>query len=224
LRDSGSGGFIVGVSGGLDSAVVAVLCNAASKRTFALILPCHSQRKDEGDAKEVSRKFKIKTKLIDLSGIDDKLLSVLPTSNKIGQGNLIARLRMLVLYYFANKYNYLVVGTGNKSEIMTGYFTKFGDGGCDLLPIGDLLKTQVKELARKLNIPQDLINKTPSAGLWQGQTDEAELGISYNELDKILTGLEKGNTRGLSLNKLNKIKARIKKTEHKRKTPKICYI
>jgi NAD+ synthase len=107
---------------------------------------------------------------------------------------------------------------------MTGYFTKFGDGSCDLLPIGDLLKTQVKELARKLNIPQDLINKTPSAGLWQGQTDEAELGISYSELDKILAGLERSNTRGLSLNKLNKVKAKIKKTEHKRQGPKICYL
>lgn len=225
MQDSGSGGFIVGLSGGLDSAVTALLCKlAAGKRTLALILPCHSQRKDVEDAKRVSRKFKMRTKQIDLSGVYNTLARILPSSNMVTQGNFKARLRMSVLYYFANKYNYLVVGTGNKSELKMGYFTKFGDGGCDLLPIGDLLKTEVRQLAYDLNIPQDIINKAPSAGLWQGQTDEAELGISYSELDDILERLENKKKQIISQNKVNKVKAKIKQTEHKRQGPKMCHL
>ncbi|MFN3966799.1 MAG: NAD(+) synthase, partial [Endomicrobiia bacterium] len=131
---------------------------------------------------------------------------------KIARGNLKPRLRMLVLYYFANKLNYLVAGTGNKSEIMMGYFTKYGDGGVDILPIGDLLKKDVIQLARKLEIPERIINKKPSAGLWPGQTDEEEMGITYKKLDKILE----------SKSKNSKIENIIKKTEHKRKPPEIC--
>jgi NAD+ synthase len=131
---------------------------------------------------------------------------------------------MSVLYYFANKLNYLVCGTGNKSEIMLGYFTKHGDGATDILPIGDLLKRQVRRLAGESGIPTRIITKPPTAGLWPGQTDEGEMGISYPELDDILERLEKKNKQILSKEKLNKVKAMIKKSEHKREGPRICYI
>jgi NAD+ synthase len=123
---------------------------------------------------------------------------------------------MTTLYYFANKLNYLVVGTGNKSEIMIGYFTKYGDGGADILPLGNLLKNQIKELAEYLGIPKKIINKPPSAGLWEGQTDEEEIGISYNQLDKYLR-------TGKLNNKIveKKIQDKITKSTHKRTTPVI---
>ncbi len=123
---------------------------------------------------------------------------------------------MVTLYYFANKLNYLVIGTGNKIEIMVGYFTKYGDGGVDILPLGNLSKSQVIELAEYLKIPQKIIQKPPSAGLWEGQTDEGEMGISYSQLDKyIKTG--RLNNQGIE----EKIKKKIILSEHKRNTPAI---
>jgi NAD+ synthase len=131
---------------------------------------------------------------------------------------------MAVLYYFANQLNYLVCGTGNKSELMLGYFTKHGDGATDILPIGGLLKKQVRNLAKELRIPQCIINKPPTAGLWPGQTDEGEMGISYRELDDILERMENKTRQILSKAKVNKVKDMIKRSEHKRQGPKICHI
>ncbi|MCK4307002.1 NAD(+) synthase, partial [candidate division WOR-3 bacterium] len=130
--------------------------------------------------------------------------------------NLKPRLRMLILYYFANKLNYLVAGTGNKSELTVGYFTKYGDGGVDILPLGGLLKTQVIELAKELKIPQKIIEKVPSADLWKGQTDEGELGISYAELDKIILAIESGNSETTDPMVLNKLRNLMQVSEHKR--------
>ena len=121
---------------------------------------------------------------------------------------------MTTLYYFANKLNYLVVGTGNKSELMIGYFTKYGDGGADILPVGNLLKSQIRELAEYLGIPKKIINKPPSAGLWEGQTDEKEIGISYEQLDKYLK-TEKLNNKIIE----KKIQDKITKSAHKRIIP-----
>lgn len=219
-------GIVMGLSGGVDSAVVAALSKEAvgKKRFLALLLPCHSQRQDSDDARLVARKLSVKTKQVDLSKIYDSLINILPKTKGVASANLKARLRMSVLYYFANKLNYLVCGTGNKSEIKVGYFTKHGDGATDILPVGDLLKKQVRELARELKVPQTIIDKAPTAGLWPGQTDEGEMGITYAELDDILERLEQTKKQVLAKNKVNKVRQLIKLSEHKRQGPKICYL
>jgi len=219
-------GIVMGLSGGVDSAVVAALVKQAvgPRRLLVLILPCHSQIQDLKDAKLVAKKLDIKTKTIDLLKIYDTLIKVLPKAGSLAKANLKPRLRMLVLYYFANKLNYLVCGTGNKSELMVGYFTKHGDGATDILPIGGLLKRQVRELARELGIPNRIITKPPSAGLWLGQTDEGEMGLTYPELDEILERIENKNKQILTQEKVNKVKRMIKRSAHKRQGPRICYI
>lgn len=226
LKDSRTKGIVLGLSGGIDSAVVSALAKEAAgkKRVLALILPCQSQKEDLKDARLVAKTLGIKTEQIELSKIYNDLIKLLPKANNLAVANLKPRLRMTALYYFANKLNYLVCGTGNKSEIMVGYFTKHGDGATDILPIGDLTKTQVRALAKELGIPKKVINKPPTAGLWPGQTDEGELGITYSELDDILGRLENKKRQITSMAKVNKVKGMIKRSEHKRQGPKICYI
>jgi NAD+ synthase len=131
---------------------------------------------------------------------------------------------MIVLYYFARKLNYLVCGTSNKSELKAGYFTKFGDGASDILPIGNLFKTQVRALAEEIGIPQRIIDKAPTAGLWPGQTDEGEMGITYVELDEIIRGIEKKQPLCLPKSKIDKVKKLIKCSEHKRMRPPSCAV
>jgi NAD+ synthase len=219
-------GIVLGLSGGVDSSVVASLGKLAlgKNKVLALILPCHSQAQDLKDAKIVAKILGIRTKVIDLSKIYNNIVNILPKANNLAKANIKARLRMLILYYFANQFNYLVCGTGNKSELMIGYFTKHGDGATDILPIGDLLKGQVRVLARELGIPEDIIVKTPTAGLWPGQTDEREMGITYTELDDILGRLLAKRKQVLSLDKTSKVEKMIKSSAHKRQGPKICYI
>ena len=213
-------GIVFGLSGGLDSAVVAALSiRIFPQNTLAIIIPCHSLEADINDALDFINKFNIPYKIINLSKVYDSLIHLLndkekEESFKLAEANIKSRLRMTTLYYFANELNYLVVGTGNKSELMIGYFTKYGDGGADILPLGNLLKSQVRELAEYLGIPKKIINKPPSAGLWEGQTDEKEIGISYEQLDKYLR-------TGRSSNKIieKKIQDKITKSAHKRTTP-----
>ncbi len=185
LKSAKKSGFVVGLSGGVDSAVVSVLCKKAvgTKNVLCLILPCQSQKTDITDARKVAKKFRLKTETIDLTKIYENLTGILPTANKLARANLKPRLRMLTLYYFANKLNYIVAGTGNKSELSIGYFTKYGDGGVDILPIGDLYKSEVCGLAKYLKVPEEIITKPPTAGLWAGQTDEGEIGMTYDELE-----------------------------------------
>ncbi|MBU4511489.1 NAD(+) synthase [bacterium] len=213
-------GVLFGLSGGLDSAVVATLSiRIFPQNTLAIIIPCHSLEADINDALGFINKFNIPYKIIDVSKIYDSFIHLLNDkenegSFKLAEANIKPRLRMTTLYYFANKLNYLVVGTGNKSEIMIGYFTKYGDGGADILPLGNLLKSQVRELAEYLGIPKKIINKPPSAGLWEGQTDEEEIGISYDQLNKYLrTG--KLNNKVME----KKIQEKITQSAHKRATP-----
>ncbi len=224
VRKSGAKGIVVGLSGGIDSAVVAALAREAigAKRLLAFFLPCGSHHLDLQDAGIVAKELGIKTKTVDLSGIYNSLIRILPPAGNLARNNLKPRLRMLVLYYFANKLNYLVCGTGNKSEIATGYFTKHGDGATDILPIGDLLKKDVRKLAQELKIPQPIITKAPTAGLWPGQTDEREMGILYPELDDILERREHKKKQILVKSKVRLVEEMIKRSEHKRQAPKIC--
>lgn len=226
VKQAKAKGIVLGLSGGVDSSVVAALSKEAlgKSKVLGLFLPCHSQPQDLKDAKLVAKKLGIKTKLVDLSRIYDSTLKILPKANKLAKVNLKPRLRMLTLYYFANDLNYLVAGTGNKSELMCGYFTKHGDGATDILPIADLLKKHVRVLAKELGIPKQIINKAPSAGLWLGQTDEGEMGITYPELDDILGRQEEKRKQVLANEKVNKVKRMIKRSEHKRQGPKICYL
>ncbi len=221
-EEAGAKGLVLGISGGLDSSVTAVLVKkAVGDNHLALILPCHSHPQDLEHAALIAKTFGLKTETVDLTPVYDLLLTILPAGTPMARANLKPRLRMLTLYYYANTLNYLVVGTGNKSEIMVGYFTKYGDGGVDLLPIGNLYKTQLREFARYLGIPEDIILKPPSAGLWEGQTDEGEMGITYPELDSILEALENGEADEASPLVL-KVKRMVESSAHKRATPPIC--
>ena len=226
VKDSGAKGIVLGLSGGIDSSVVAALAKAAVGKNNLLVLfmPCNSDPQDLKDAKLVAQELGLKSKLVDLSVVYNNFLKVLPGAISLARGNLKPRLRMSTLYYFANKLNYLVCGTGNKSELMVGYFTKYGDGGVDILPIADLFKRQVCQLAKKLKIPQDIITKLPTAGLWYGQTDEVEMGITYNELDDILDRFCNHKKQIASSKSVNKVIRMYKNSEHKRKGAEICRI
>ena len=219
---SGAGlhGVVFGLSGGVDSAVTAVLCKRAfPEDCLAVVMPCRSDEADIEDAQTVAGKFQVPTRTITLDEVYESLLGVLPVSEfdpasrKLAEVNLKPRLRMLTLYYLANRLGYLVVGTSNRSEISVGYFTKYGDGGVDILPLGNLVKSQVRELASHLGIPNEIIEKPPSAGLWEGQTDENEMGLTYEELDHYLAS---GEAREAVREKVD---AMITESAHKRATP-----
>jgi len=217
---AGCRGVVVGMSGGLDSSVLSVLCHLAFPQSmFGVFMPCYSSHEDEEHARAVASKFSIPTKAVALDTVFDALLKTLPsdrldsTITQLAEANLKARLRMLTLYYFANQLKYMVAGASNRSELSIGYCTKYGDGGVDILPLGNLVKGQVKELASFLSIPQQIIDKPPSAGLWQGQTDEGELGLSYEELDHYLV------TGEASSELKRKIESMIAASNHKRQPP-----
>ncbi len=215
IEGAGARGAVVGLSGGLDSSVTAVLCKRVTD-LLGLIMPIHSDPLDEEYASLLAKEFDIHVRRVDLSPVYDAMVRVLPGPRGLPAANLKPRLRMATLYYFANKENRLVVGTGNKSEIMMGYFTKYGDGGVDILPLGDLLKGQVRELARELGIPSQIIARPPSAGLWAGQTDEGELGITYDQLDQILTAFETGGSVEFNGELVQRVKRHMAETKHKR--------
>lgn len=221
---AGVGGAVFGLSGGVDSAVVAALCKEATgEDTLGLIMPCHSLDEDIAHARLVADTFQVKTLTVDLSPVFDSLKAMLPEGNQLAYANLKPRLRMMTLYYFANLNHYLVVGAGNKSEISVGYFTKYGDGGVDILPLGDFLKSEVRDLARSLKAPRVIIDKPPSAGLWAGQTDESEMGVTYEEIDNYLKGLEEKTTSDLTSQVKNKMNAMMMASEHKRAPIPIYY-
>jgi NAD+ synthase len=223
VATAGCKGVVVGMSGGLDSSVAAVLCQRAfPKDCLGVLMPCGSSPEDGEHARLVASKFSLPTKVVVLDSVLDALLGVLPSVGEVSglsqrvKANLKVRLRMLTLYYFANQLEYMVVGASNRSELATGYFTKYGDGGADILPLGNLVKGQVKELAQFLGIPQLIIDKPPSAGLWPGQTDEGELGFSYEELDRYLvTGQASSELRA-------EIEARIAAGAHKCRLPPVA--
>ncbi|MCU0665640.1 MAG: NAD+ synthase [Candidatus Omnitrophica bacterium] len=226
VKQAGAKGIILGLSGGIDSALVAALSKEAvgKNKVLGLMMPIQSNPQDLKDALLTAKALGISYKIVDLSKVYKLFFHALPKGNKLALGNLKPRLRMMTLYYFANTYGYLVSGTGNKSELSVGYFTKYGDGGTDILPIADLLKKDVRRLSWEMGIPEKIITKAPTAGLWPGQTDEGEMGITYNELDGILECMENKSKPKTSKQKVDKVKKMMACSLHKRQGPKICYL
>jgi NAD+ synthase len=219
--------FFVGLSGGVDSAVVAALATQIDgpARVRGLILPHRdSNPTDEQHARSVASFFNIQTERIDISDTVDAVARACPHGlSGLALANTKARARMVFLYAHANAEGGMVLGTGNKTELLTGYFTKFGDGAADVYPIGDVYKTDVWALARYLGVPAEVVNKPPTAGLWAGQTDEEDLGIRYHDLDRLLQAFEAGQgpeqaaeRTGLTASEAQRIYDRIRQTEHKR--------
>ena len=233
VHEAGARGVVVGLSGGIDSAVVARVAQMAfPDGVMTVIMPAHSDPRDAEDAKLVADTFGLPVMAIDLTRPFEALLvqaqqglGTWPPgtaadddrSARMAQANLKPRLRMTTLYYVANRLNYLVAGTGNRTEIAIGYYTKYGDGGVDLLPLGELVKSQVRALARELGVPAPVIEKPPSAGLWMGQTDEGEMGFTYAELeDYLLRGPE-----AVAPATAMRIERLVRASEHKRHLPPI---
>ena len=233
LARSGARGFVFGLSGGIDSAVVARLCQlAAPGNVIGVMMPCHSDPRDETDARLLAGHFEIPAIRIDLAPSYDQFTGTLQDAAKaipkeqlpdaahatedlkakLPLANVKPRMRMTTLYFVANTMNYMVAGTGNRSELSIGYFTKYGDGGVDLLPIGNMLKSDVRAAARQLGVPDPIIEKAPSAGLWLGQTDEAEMGFTYAELENYLTRGPETVSPALAM----RIERLMRGSEHKR--------
>jgi len=226
-------GIVLGLSGGIDSSTAAALSAKAigGNKVLGLILPEREtyNPKDVEHAKLVAEKFGLKMEIIDITPALEALQKTIPIfdpEDKLSKGNLKARTRMLYLYYYANRLNLIVCGSSDKSETMIGYFTKWGDVAADISPIMDLYKTQVRELARHMGIPKEIVEKPPSPALWPGQTAEEELGIKYEMLDLILYGLEhfmetEEIAEQLDLQKdlVERVKERWRRMEHKRRMP-----
>jgi NAD+ synthase len=229
IKDAGLLGLVLGVSGGIDSAVVGALIKKAfPEQSLGLIMPCYSSDQDISDAHLVCDTLGLRKLVINLEdphqAILDKVnkgLAQFYTPDEIGgnhritDANLKARLRMSTLYAVANSRNYLVAGTDNAAEVYTGYFTKYGDGGVDLLPLSQFNKREVRALAQILGIPENIIAKAPTAGLWTGQTDEVEMGVSYTEIDDFLEGKSVPKSAHQRIKHLHHI------SEHKRVLPPV---
>ena len=216
LDESGAKGIVFGNSGGKDSALVGIICKAACDNTVGIIMPCSSRRNYEIDARdgeELARQFNIETRVVDISPVKEALLrqvSAAAEVNKMADVNIAPRLRMTTLYAIAASEGRLVAGTGNRSEAYVGYFTKWGDGAHDFDPIADLTVTEIYEFLEFLGAPRSVIEKAPSAGLFEGQTDEAEMGLSYADIDAWLLRRE-GSAETVA-----RIEAMHEKSAHKR--------
>ncbi len=231
VKKNGFNRVVLGLSGGLDSAIVLKLCSNAlgNENVFALMLPYKvSDKKNIEDAKNLCSLLKIKNELIEITPMIDSYFNIKPAVNKMQLGNKCARERMSILYDYSEREKAIVVGTSNKSELLIGYSTIYGDSASAFMPIGDLYKTQIFEFARFLDIPKEIVEKKPSADLWKGQNDEEEIGLSYKELDEILY-------QGVDLlmpqedlclkygeEKVKRIFGMIRKSQFKRTMPSIC--
>jgi NAD+ synthase len=241
VQSANTRGAVVALSGGVDSSVVAALAHDVVD-TKALILPEKgvTSEQDVLDAISIAEAYKLSFTIIEINDLvncfKESAKPILPTHTldqvSIAEANLKPRIRMVLNYVASNADRRLVLGTGNRTELLTGYFTKYGDGGVDALPIGSLYKTQVFQLAWYLNIPQRIISKAPSAGLWPRQTDEDELGISYSLLDRILCELidkrktadETAQLLGVESRQVQKISEQVMRAQHKRRAPLVAQV
>ena len=236
VADAGARTVVLGLSGGVDSAVVCGLCAKAlgAERVVGVIMPSSSNPDDAVQAAKVATAFGVRTLTVDLTSISRTFHASMPTESAmtalgmhpdddgaagragLATANVRPRLRMTTLYYVANLVSGMVVGTGNKSEAMIGYFTKYGDGGVDMFPIIDLFKHEVRAVAAEIGVPQSVIDRPPSAGLWEGQTDETEIGMTYEQLDAALAAVVSGDTSGIEPAVLERVQGLHNRSAHKR--------
>lgn len=237
IDEAGSDRFVLGLSGGLDSAVVCGLCARAvgADRVLSVIMPSSSISQDLIEAEKVADTFGIKVMTIDLTDVAEAVFSAMPSEEELyadilqqdippgsevrlqlARANVRPRSRMITNYYLANLARGIVVGTSNKTEYMIGYSTKHGDAGVDLAPIVDLYKFEVRAVARAIGVPESVITRPPSAGLWEGQTDEAEIGISYDDLDATLMAMDVGDVSAIDPELVARVSQKVSSSAHKR--------
>ena len=230
VEQAGADGVVVGLSGGIDSSTSSALAVEAlgAENVHGLVMPSEvSEDENMSDAERHARDFGIEYNVVEIQPVVDKFLEGYSVDDEEAVGNLAARVRMCYNYLVANSRNTLVLGTGNRSEMLVGYYTKYGDGGVDILPIGGLYKTEVREVARELGVDESIIEKPPTAGLWEGQTDEEELGVTYDELDAFLRAYidegasveEAAEATGVGTETAQRLEDMYYRSEHKRKTP-----
>jgi len=231
VTGTGCKGVVLGLSGGIDSAVVAKLCADAigPENVLCVFMPSRVTPADDYRiTSEICADWGTEYKILDVQPAVDSLSAMLATKTDtpLDGGNIAARCRMIVLFNLAKKSGRLVMGTSNESEFRIGYFTKFGDGACDVSPLSGIYKTQVRQIAKILNIPEEIIKRAPTAGLWAGQTDEEEMGITYDDLDPVLYHISAGcsdedisKRTNVPLNKVRSVREKVVRSEHKRLMP-----
>ena len=234
FKKAGFSKAVLGLSGGIDSALVAYLLRDAlgKENVLAIMMPYKSSNPDSlNHAKLVVEDLKINSKTIEITDMIDAYFKNEKEATSLRMGNKMARERMSILFDYSSKENALVVGTSNKTEIYLGYSTQFGDSACALNPIGDLYKTNIWDLSRYLKIPNELIEKKPSADLWEGQTDEQEMGLTYKEADQVLYRMLEENKKveevlaeGFNKDLVDNIVRRMNRSEYKRRMPLIAKI
>lgn len=218
VDEAGAKGVVFGLSGGVDSAVMAGIAKKAfPESSLGIIMPCHSDPIDEAHGIIVAESVGLKTEKVDLSESFDMLLKSMPIdeNSKLATSNLKPRLRMTTLYYFAQNLGYLVLGPTNLAEYTVGYFTKHGDSAVDLMPLANFVKSEIRELARALDIPSEIIDKAPTAGLWEKQSDEDEMGFGYDVLDNYIKTGQGPKDIVEKIEKMNRV------SNHKRNYPPI---
>ena len=231
IKRAGAEGAVIGLSGGLDSAVVTKLTADAvgPENVLNVFMPSRvTPHDDYRITSELCDMWGTEYKIVDIQPAVDSLTAVLHSGEQslMERGNISARCRMIVLYNLARKRNYLVLGTSNQSELMTGYFTKFGDGACDVTPLANAYKTEVREIGKRIGIPEEVLARPPSAGFWEAQTDEEEMGVTYDLLDRILydfeqelTDKEIASSADTPAETVKALRDQVKRTEHKRLLP-----
>ena len=230
VEKAGADGVVVGLSGGIDSATASAVAVEAlgADNVRGLVMPSEvSDDENMSDAERHARDFGIEYDVVEIQPVVEEFLDGYEVDDQEAVGNLAARVRMCYNYLVANSEDLLVLGTGNRSEMLVGYYTKYGDGGVDILPIGGLYKTEVREVARELGVEESIVEKPPTAGLWEGQTDEEELGATYDELDGFLRAYvdgdasveESAESADISVETAERLEGLYRRSEHKRKTP-----